>query len=100
MSARKSSWSKAFEYGGRFTVYAILWIIIGMVLINYGTSSLEAAKYARSSFDELSLEANGVIGIFFGLIILVAGVATAFFKVVLELIRDLSPKPAPPPPQA
>jgi len=99
MSARKSSWSKAFEYGGRFTVYAILWIIIGIALINYGTSALEASKYAISPFEKQSLEANGLFGIFFGLIILVAGVATAFFKVMLELI-DETFKPAPPTPQA
>jgi len=106
MSAGESSWRKAFEYGGRFAIYAILWVIIGLLLIQYGMSllgeaeKLESAPYPLYSPDKARLEAYGFFSILFGLIILMMGVAVPFFKLMLELIRDMTPKPAPPPPQA
>jgi len=106
MSAGESSWRKALEYGLRFAFYAILWVIIGVLLINYGMSLLgEAEKLASTPYpypepDVGRLEAYGFFSILFGLIILMMGIATSFFKVVLDLIRDAIPKPVPPPQQA
>jgi len=100
MSAGESSWGKAFGYGGRFAIYAILWVIIGGFLIWNGIASLEASEHASWDYDKARLEANGIFSLVAGLLIFMIGVAASFFKVMLELIRDLSPKPTPPPQQA
>jgi len=106
MSVEEFSWGKAFSYALRYIAYAILWVIIGgvimvagmaMILSGYGPvpSSFEPPYYPPVF--NLGAIIGGIILIIAGLIISILGSMAAYFKIMSRLIGEITSKPLPSP---
>jgi len=92
MSVEEFSWGKAFGYSLRYIVYAIIWDIIGGLIMWAGVFMISSAIGHGFPFytSNSNLEAviGGAILMIIGLIIITLGSMAAYFKIMSRLINE------------
>jgi hypothetical protein len=84
------SWGKSFSYAIRYILYAILWIVIGGLIMGFGIGTI-AASVRIGAWGIPRFLAGAVIGLIatiVGLIIMYLGMMAAYFKIMSRLIYE------------
>ena len=96
MGVVEFSWGKAFGYALRYILYAILWIIIGGLIMGAGIgmmmTSMRPGPFGIPAF-EPGASIVGVIVMIIGLIIIYLGTMAAYFKIMSRLVYEATSKP-------
>ena len=100
------SWSRAFFLALKALVYAILWYILGFILIGAGVSlsgfrltPLTPYGIRRPSFSSGFTAIIGIILIIIGTIIIIFGTTASLIKVAVDEAEPRRPPYAPPLPR-
>lgn len=96
MGTAEFSWGKAFGYALRYILYAILWIIIGGLIMGAGIgmmmASMRPGPWGIPTY-EPGASIVGVVFIIIGLIIIYLGTMAAYFKIMSRLVYEATYKP-------
>ncbi|MGC8850288.1 MAG: hypothetical protein ACP5QI_07435 [Candidatus Bathyarchaeia archaeon] len=90
------SWGKSFHYAVRYILYAILWIIVGGIIMGVGLGILAATtKLGAWGLPRFGAgAAMGIITTIIGLVIIYLGAMASYFKIMSRLIYEATYKPA------
>ncbi len=84
------SWGKSFSYAIRYILYAILWIVIGGLIMGVGVGTIAASVRIGADGIPRFLPgvAMGLIATIVGLIIMYLGLMATYFKIMSRLIYE------------